>query len=120
MKSFKFNLRGVTWKVEFGTEQDEALQSGEEDIVLMGNTLHLSNTIYILKTLSPESAFTTLWHEITHSVFAVDGGSANDSESKIDQELACNLVGDAMIEFSGQAKKIPWIFNHRHPFWIQK
>lgn len=102
MQGFKFRLRGLTWTVELKPE----LEGGA-----LGLCRYEPCVLQIKSTLSPDQIRATFWHEFGHACFAPNRGSRVDTNlDAIDEELACNLLGDGMVELLQQHKKFPlWL-----------
>ncbi len=95
-KGFSFTLRGRKWEVLQVPKKHPEMPKAT-----LGVCLAHKGQIFIREGLGPQILKNTLWHELTHSVLEVLRGE------KIAEEVACNLMADAMLELLPQMKRWP-------------
>jgi len=92
-------MKATIGKTTFNIELVEEFDTND----ILGITLYASQTIKVLKTLSPESIRATLIHELTHAFMYVNG--LKDFES-FNREQLCEFVAWHSEEIIKLATKI--------------
>ena len=102
-KEFNLKIHGRTWRVAFENPEDNAaLRSGDN----YGTTDRSRFRITISDKECPQQQAVTFFHEFTHAVKTIAYYNQPTNEG-VAEEVDCDLMGFAIVEFLEQKKEMP-------------
>lgn len=97
LDGWQFTLNKATWTIRLVPPSHRELNRQN-----VGMTVYHKTTIFIDSTVNDFTLSTTFWHEFFHAATMDNSGSKQDEDGTVDQEIAANMVGSAMIEILPQ------------------